>query len=221
MGFKRRGYSREVSAELARDYKLFVIACEGAKREREYFEFFERISDKIKVDVIDEITQGKENFDSAPVWVLDRAVKYVDKLGLSDEDELWFVMDIDRWKPDQLREIYMDCEKTKNWNLALSNPCFEVWLYFHKKKEFSGLTKMICKEIKHQLSTLESGGYSPEKFIPDVFHAIQNAKESDSNPGHYSPEILQTKVYHLAEALLKKIGLPAFNAFITRLQKKK
>ena len=32
---KKRGYSREV--ELVRDYKLFAIACEGGKRESEYF----------------------------------------------------------------------------------------------------------------------------------------------------------------------------------------
>lgn len=219
MGFKSRGYSREVSTELARDYKLFVIACEGAKRERQYFEFFEKLSDRIKVDVIDEIIQGKEKFDSAPVWVLDRAVKYVDKLGLSDDDELWFVIDIDKWKPDQLRAIHMDCEKNTNWNLTLSNPCFEVWLYFHKKKEFSGLVKTSCQEIKYQLSTLEPGGYNPEKFIPEVLRAIENSKNSDSNPDHYFPEILQTKVYLLAESLIKKIGLPAFNEYITRLQK--
>jgi hypothetical protein len=32
---KKRGYKREV--ELVRDYKLFAIACEGGKREPDYF----------------------------------------------------------------------------------------------------------------------------------------------------------------------------------------
>lgn len=27
---KKRGYTREVSTELVRDYKLFAIACEGS-----------------------------------------------------------------------------------------------------------------------------------------------------------------------------------------------
>jgi hypothetical protein len=35
MGYKKRGYNRNTPIHLVRDYKLFVIACEGAKREPE------------------------------------------------------------------------------------------------------------------------------------------------------------------------------------------
>ncbi len=40
---KKRGYTREIPTELIRDYKLFAIACEGGKREPEYFRLFEQI----------------------------------------------------------------------------------------------------------------------------------------------------------------------------------
>lgn len=37
----KRGYKRSIpTQELARDYKLFAIACEGSVREREYFQYF-------------------------------------------------------------------------------------------------------------------------------------------------------------------------------------
>ena len=36
MGFKNRGYKREIPQKLVRDYKLFAIACEGSVREPEY-----------------------------------------------------------------------------------------------------------------------------------------------------------------------------------------
>src|ERR1700748_2604146 len=132
---KKRGYKRETPIELVRDYKLFAIACEGGKREPEYFKVFRFLSKKIAVDVIEEIVNEDEALSinpnkSAPKWVLNRALRYIEKEGLSDEDELWFVMDVDRWKVDQLREIANYCDQYSNWHIVLSNPCFEVWLYF-------------------------------------------------------------------------------------------
>ena len=53
MAYKKRGYVRDTPVELVRDYKVFAIACEGGKREPEYFNRFQYLSGKIKVDVIE------------------------------------------------------------------------------------------------------------------------------------------------------------------------
>ena len=37
MGFKVRGYTRNVPQEKVRDYSLFAIATEGTEREPDYF----------------------------------------------------------------------------------------------------------------------------------------------------------------------------------------
>ena len=38
MGRVKRGYTRIIpEGELKRDYRLFAIACEGSKREKDYF----------------------------------------------------------------------------------------------------------------------------------------------------------------------------------------
>ena len=50
MGFKVRGYTREVPQEKVRDYSLFAIATEGTEREPDYFRLFDGI-DRIKVDM--------------------------------------------------------------------------------------------------------------------------------------------------------------------------
>ena len=52
MGFKVRGYDKNVEQEKTRDYSLFAIACEGTEREPEYFRPFSMI-DRIKVDIIE------------------------------------------------------------------------------------------------------------------------------------------------------------------------
>ncbi len=219
MGHKLRGYSREIPVELERDYKLFAIACEGSRREPEYFKVFQHISRKIKVDLIEDVVsdaemQVKHQQKSAPQWVLDRAVKYIDKEGLLDEDDLWFVMDIDRWTEEQIRTIAHYCETYPNWHIVLSNPCFEVWLYFHKKATMATSTSNSCNDFKHEISTLEKGGYHPLKFIADLPQAIINSKRADSNEGHFLPGLKETKVYLLGEAIMEIIGRNDFDEFL-------
>ncbi|WP_392470942.1 RloB family protein [Sphingobacterium cellulitidis] len=174
---KKRGYKREVSLE--RDYKLFAIVCEGSKREPDYFKLFRFASKRIAVDIIEEKVSDEQvspdvKNKSAPKWLLDRAVKYIEKEGLNDEDDLWFVMDVDRWKSEQIREIAEYCEKYPNWHIVISNPCFEVWLYLHKRKNLS--SSNTCSEFKTELASFDKVGYNPYTYIPDIINAIKNSK---------------------------------------------
>ena len=219
MAYKKRGYVRDTPIELVRDYKVFAIACEGGKREPEYFNLFQYLSSKIKVDVIenfvndDEMRRKHEN-KSAPKWVLDRAMRYIEKEGLLDEDDLWFVIDVDRWSMEQLKELADYCNQYPNWHLVISNPCFEVWLYFHKKVSMNDSNSITCEQFKFEISTLEQGGYHPNKFMPFLKNAIANAKAVDATPTHFMPNPKETKVYQLGEAILKQVPVNDFNHFV-------
>ena len=216
---KKRGYKRDIPQNLVRDYKLFAISCEGGKREPNYFSLFEQISGKIKVDIIEDIIsddemQSKYQTKSAPRWVLDRAVKYIDSEGLINEDDLWFVIDTDNWSDEQLRNIADYCKDYPNWHIVISNPCFEVWLYFHKKPSFNNCDKLTCNKLKTEVAKLEKGGYHPNKFIPFFFDAIINAKNNDTNINHFMPNNCETKMYQLGEALIQVIGKNDFEKFL-------
>lgn len=61
MGRVKRGYVREIpSDELKRDYRLFAIACEGSRREKEYFQQLEGLSKRVVVEYIED-EQYKSN----------------------------------------------------------------------------------------------------------------------------------------------------------------
>lgn len=216
---KTRGYKRETPTELVRDYKLFAIVCEGSKREPSYFNVFRYLSSKIAVDVIEEIVSDEEiravqSKKSSPKWLLDRALIYIEKEGLNDEDDLWFVMDVDKWPVEQFRDIALHCEENPNWHIVLSNPCFEIWLYFHKKADLSKSSAKSSQEFKTEIATLEKGGYHPYSFIPQLPEAIKNAKALDTDPNHFMPGFKETKVYQLGEAIMLVIGKNDFNKFI-------
>jgi hypothetical protein len=219
MAFKKRGYIRDTPVELVRDYKVFAIACEGGVREPQYFNVFQYLSPKVKVDVIEDFVsdsemQQKHSNKSAPKWVLDRAMRYIEKEGLLDEDDLWFVIDTDRWSYVQLKELADYCQQYANWHIVISNPCFEVWLYFHKKANITDSKSSTCEQFKFEISTLEQGGYHPHKFIPYLQNAITNAKAVDATPTYFMPNPKETKAYQLGEAILNQVGVNDFNHFI-------
>lgn len=215
---KKRGYVRETPKNLLRDYKLFAIACEGGKKEPQYFKLFEYLSDRIKVDIIEDKVLDEELFHkfetkSAPKWVLDRAVSYIDQEGLIDEDELWFVMDIDNWSAEQLHKIVNYCKEQKNWNIVLSNPCFEVWLYLHKNKDFDSSVSHTCKDFKLEVSELDKGGYNPLNYITLIKEASNNAKLIDTDLNSDFPEKNNSKLYKLIDSVFEFISQNQFQHF--------
>jgi hypothetical protein len=182
-----------------------VIACEGSVTEPKYFSRFDEMSKRLKVDIVkDESSEQK----SAPKYVLDRAVKYIHNEGLIDEDSLWFVIDVDRWKRDQLEEIAAFCAENHNWNLILSNPCFEVWLHLHFSDSVEEIGNKPCKEIKTIISRQnEQRRIMLEEYFHLLPEAIKNAELIDSNKEHYFPNPYSTKMYELGKKLLPFLPL--------------
>jgi len=124
MGFKARGYTRDVPQEKVRDYSLFAIACEGTDRELEYFRPFDGV-DRIKVDIIEDESKyendGKEHRQgSSPSCVLARVKEYIHHNQLSAEygDSLWCVIDVDKWPMEQIEELRSFCSQKYNWHLC-------------------------------------------------------------------------------------------------------
>ncbi len=53
---------------------------------------------------------------------------------IGDEDELWICIDADHWirgsHQRELAEVLRQC-RSNGYGVAISNPCFEVWLLLH------------------------------------------------------------------------------------------
>lgn len=224
MGFKERGYTRDVPQEKVRDYSLFAIACEGSEREPEYFKPFDGI-DRIKVDIIEPEIEEEEGGQttrtgSSPSHVLKRVKEYVDKYQLCAEsgDSLWCVIDVDRWPQEQIEDLNAFCAQRENRQLVISNPCVEIWLLYHKLADLRILGIETAQDAKRVLSEID-GGYYYIKFLPLMLDAIKNASTADKTPDNYMPKLLETKVYKLGDALYKRMGKVRFEQFVVSLQK--
>lgn len=150
---------------------------------------------------------GEDEGKSAPKWLLDRVAKYEDKNRIKADDQVWFVLDIDRWTSEAIYTIYQECKTKENRLTAISNPCFEVWLYNHfAAAHLTGFD--TCSQLKQAIHRQISGGYKAEVFTKDIDQACETSKTADTDTKHFLPAPLHTKVYQLYEAIkpfLKRI----------------
>jgi hypothetical protein len=180
-----------------RDARLFVIATEGAVTEKKYFEMFGNSRIKVKV-----LETGSDN-KSAPKYVFDRLNLFKEQFDLDRDDMLWLVLDVDRWNKDgELSQICSEA-KQKGYHLAVSNPCFEVWLCLH----FGDLDPddKTCKQFKSSLGkilgSLNSSTLDLSPYEPHFVAAVARAKILHPDPQQNWPPTLGTHVYRLVELL--------------------
>ena len=185
-----------------RSAKLFVIATEGKDTEKQYFEMFG--NRKVKVEIL---ATGEDN-KSAPEYVLERLDKFKDLYDFNEEDEFWLVLDVDRWiKKDQLIAVCPQA-KQKAYQLAISNPCFEIWLCLHLEDLHP--EDRTCKHFEIRLRNI-LGSYNKSNldvfaYKPNVRDAIERSRSLDSSPNEYWTSQLGTHVYKLVESILQSLN---------------
>ena len=193
-----------------RDAKLFLIICEGKDREVDYFEYFDGLSRQLKV-----IPIPNEAGKSAPKHLQVNAEKAAKSYEDGGEYELWIAMDIDKWEQKDLHEIKSFCDE-KDWSIAFSNPCFEVWLYFHFEKkaltkeglnEYRTLRRKLlnqCKTWKHVVDKLGNSGFDSAYHPNLIKKAVENAKENYEAEGYF-PKVGSTQIHILGERIYQLV----------------
>lgn len=214
MGRVKRNFKRP---ENKRSAKLIIIATEGRKTERIYFEALAENFDstKVHVEVIEKLDDN-----SSPDVVLEQLNSFADEYNLDEDDELWMVIDRDyqSWEIEMIKSVAQICHQKRGYYLALSNPAFELWLLLHLV-DCSGLSQKEREDLfrnakvsrsktysKKMLSDLLDGfneaNYDAEQFIPTVEEAIKNAIKLDINPRTRWPNYLGTRVYRLVQNII-------------------
>ena len=203
--------------------KLFVLAYEGIITEEKYFKYF-RSSDLFNNSGLIEIVPltRPANKGSDPFSVKKLLNDAKKEYGFKTSDEFWLIVDRDDWECTHklnFDNLVADCKKEGNFHLAMSNPCFEIWLVLHLK-ELSAFTEeeqtLIFKNAKitskktymddlvGQLQG-QGRGYNkrpnPKIYLPLTKTAIERAKSIDDSACDY-PKSIGTHVYKLIEKLI-------------------
>ncbi|MBL7115965.1 MAG: RloB domain-containing protein [Kiritimatiellae bacterium] len=186
-----------------RDDRLFIVASEDTHAPAQYFDLFRNT--RIKVRVLP--TEGGL---SAPGHVLQRLDDYKAEFDLMEEDELWLMLDTDHWiEPNHVQAFGQVCTEAsqKGYQLAHSNPCFEVWILLHVFPLDGPVHFDRCADVITQLKAI-LGEYSKRTIdarhfpLSSIQDAVAQAETLDSNPNDRWPQMTGSHVYKLVRKLL-------------------
>lgn len=208
--------------EAFRDARLIVIASEGKDTERIYFKALakEYTNPRVHVHILKRSEDEKNN--SSPEHVLEQLNEYKCQYELEADDELWLVTDKDHWTEAMLSRVATECMQDVSMYMALSNPCFELWLLLHlvdvssltpeeqrlwmenrrKSKSSNPYLKVL---LRQKMGSYHESAYDVLTLIEHVEVAIERARLLDKNPADRWPQTLGTRVYLLAESVMNRI----------------
>ncbi len=193
-----------------RSAQKIYIFCEGKDREYKYFKFFEGMDSRLNLIIYE--LKGAE--DNSPNGLFQLACQCLKKTSdnpnpmydYRTDDLVWIVLDTDQDKFDSrkaaLMRVRAQCEE-ENWKVAQSNPCFEVWLYYHQESD-----KPVFDEIhvpakwKQLVNKVIKGGFDSRKHQKWIGQAIANSKQHFQRNEDGFPDIATTEVFKLAEHIL-------------------
>lgn len=188
--------------ESLRDDRLFIVACDDTYAPRQYFEFY-RVP-RVQVHVVPTI-----DGTSVAEHVLTRLLGFEHE----DYDELWMVIDIDHCaQGNHIKSLLAAITQARKSgvNIAVSKPCFELWLLLHHVEEAAvrGLSTAADVEValRSQLGQYNKANLKQKDFpLVSVAAACMRARRLDQTvAGGEVPAENTSRVYQLWEAIAAK-----------------
>ena len=212
---KRKDFIRR---EEYKSSRLVVIAAEGRCTENIYFISMKNnmCATSVHVKVLE-----RNDDKSSPENVYNQIQGFKKEYDIADDDQLWVVIDKDKWNDKTLSLIAQLCTADDKLYFCVSNPCFELWLLLHLEdvSEYSEEDKKKLKEnkkpsrykptwlkgkLKQIMGSYNECNYDAEVLLKNIDIAIQRAKELDINPHDRWPQDIGTRVYLLAQSIMDK-----------------
>lgn len=194
--WERSSYRHQRKVDTRNIRERFLIVCEGAKTEPNYFRSFRVNREVFEVDI--------HGFGRNTLSLVEKAVELKAK---NDYDQVWCVFDRDSF-PARIFNAAFEKAKHEGIKIAYSNEAFELWYLLHfqfydsamKRKEY---WKMLSQQLRHKYEKNSETIY--EELLELQGNAIRNAKRlyasySPCNPERDNPS---TTVFELVEALNK------------------
>ena len=192
-----------------RDDRCFVVAAEDTDAPEQYFAALS--FNRVKVVVL---PTPRNSGLSAPAHVVERLktafTDFKKKEEVQTGDEFWVFLDTDHHikgthLPGTLTALRSAAQS--GFEVAFSNPCFELWLLLHHIDVPVGTVFECSKAVGTQLGGV-LGGYNktalqavhfPSSRIPDAIRRARALETKPDAPDDIWPSQTGTRVYRLLE----------------------
>ena len=198
--------------------KAFVVIFSGGNvREPDYFKLVDRnpsLFPMLKLKILPEDRYYANHEPRVFTYAETETKAFRDSASPEQPDDYYVVTDVDVFMPHII--TFKPRLEAQNIRMTVSNPCFEVWLYYSKRTDkLDGFVipnnpEAISSEVKRFVHK-KTGGVNPTKALYDIDINIRNARATYAADANGIPMLFSTNMFELAERIqpLLKEGLEA------------
>lgn len=124
---------------------------------------------------------------------------------LDSIDKIFVIIDVDALENELANALKLDL--SAQW--IISNPCFEIWLYYAYNSTPEELKLDVIQnpvarsqELKRLLPTTHKGGINARKAFAEIYTAIKNSKAHYQLQSNMVPTLYSTQMHIFAEEVL-------------------
>lgn len=173
-----RPLKRKVATRKPR--KTLVVFCEGERTEPEYLDALKRqplVRDVAAVDLRVETGHGGSVPRTLVAMATDARNRAVEEE--AEIDEFWCVFDVE-WPTNHPGLIEAVQQARANGiQLAVSNPCFELWLILHFRDHTAWLDNNQARRLRRELDGSTDKGLDASRYMPLTTAATRRAARMD------------------------------------------
>lgn len=194
-----------------RSTRLIYVLAEGAETERKYFSPVTNGKvPGVKVLYERNMQSGMRPLDIQQRWEKIQADKIIEFRGdyydIEDLDSIYFVCDVDE-KYKDLKNIFTQITSEERSHWVVSNPCFEVWLYYCYKNDPGNDLKVIsslgCDKRSQKMKTLwaPQNKRHPAPAFYRLDDGIAHAWEHYNEDEYHIPTLFSTRMHVVAKEI--------------------
>jgi hypothetical protein len=166
---KRKGLKRSVA--LVPERRTIKVYTEGESTEPEYIEALKSLplfteSVGLNITVVEK--------GGAPSTLVEMARADKSKSN-QDFDSFWCVFDVESPRPHDDLQRAVDMAHGNGIRLAISNPCFELWLILHWQEQSGYLTTSEAVHLRSVMDGTKGKHLVPDLYMPRLAIARQRA----------------------------------------------
>ena len=180
----------------------FVILCEGELTEPLYLKAVASLQEIRSVATLDIRGMGCE-----PRKLVEeaKAAKRSERRQSTGVTKYWCVFDVEAPTPHTRLSEAVQMARDNEISVAVSNPCFELWLVLHYTDHESWIDNDDCGSLRHRQDNSQGKSLDGAVYMPRRDQAIKRAKRlamlhSSANRG-FPDDNPSSSLYRLLEAI--------------------
>ena len=188
--------------------KIILIVCEG-ETEKKYFNTFRTRYRNNNIKIHTDFILQNDSINLIKFTKTKRSL--VKDFDANEKDCAWCVFDVDN-NTDKVLKKVNDFAKKANIEIALSNPCIELWFLLHYKEVHSQISVQdSLSKLKEFIPNYKKGKIDYTILSKNTQKAISNAKKLNETHEKNQIDLITTKsnpstqVFKLIESIDKKI----------------